>query len=75
MSGAQVGDPLPPPSHSWQSRGPHGHCPLLAGPPLCKACKAKRAASLLSISARPSLAYQPDGPPTLFSLKKSDLIS
>lgn len=33
------------------------------------------AASLLSISARPSLAYQPDSPPTPFSLKKSDLIS
>lgn len=43
---------------------------LLARPP-----ERSAAASLLSISVRPSLAYQPDGPPTPFSLKKSDLIS
>ena len=62
-------DPQGPP---LAKPGPRGPCLLLAGPP---PCKPKRAASLLPISARPSLAYQPDGPPTPFSLKKSDLIS
>lgn len=49
----------------------HG-CLGLAGPPLCKVNHSCQAAFNIRSS---SLAYQPDVPPTPFSLKKSDLIS
>lgn len=68
---AQLGTPILPQSPDLQS------WPLAAtsSVPGLHSVQGGTAASLLSISALPSLVHQPDSPPTLFPLKKSDLIS